>query len=74
MAANKVTAVHGKRWEQIPSYDLGAARLGLGGLFSCKDARGLWIWVEHRLAPHDGFFHVSAGAVPLTECPNRSPA
>jgi hypothetical protein len=33
MAANKVTAVHGKRWEQIPSYDLGAVRLGLGGSF-----------------------------------------
>jgi len=33
MAANKVTAVHGKRWEQIPSYDLGAARLDLAALF-----------------------------------------
>jgi hypothetical protein len=32
MAANKVTAVHGKRWEQIPSYDLGAARLDVAAL------------------------------------------
>jgi hypothetical protein len=43
MAANKVTAVHGKRWEQIPSYDLEAARRGLGGSFLLALARGTFL-------------------------------